>query len=515
MQTRIFKPVNVGIASVIVSFSSLLSYAIGLYRDRIIATNFGTTAATDTYNASFLIPDLLFNLFIAGALAAAFLPIFTEYLIKDKKEAFKIANTILTGGTLLIAFLAILAFAFMDRIIPSIFSHIHPEMQQNIINMTRIMLPSAVFFAISNTLGNVLMSYKHFSAYAISPILYNLGIILGVIFFGNSLGVYSAAVGVLSGAVLHCIVRIIDTFFTGYRYKAQLSFSHPGFKKIVGLMIPRTISLIAWQINMYIFAFVGMKMIEGGLAAFNFARNIQSFAVSLFGIAFATAAFPYISSSISNGNKIAYTKSIQTTIQRILFFTIPSAVGIGLLSNEIVDLILSGGVFTEKSIALTGIILLFFAISIPFESLSHIFARSFFALKNTLTPMIINISGMTLIAIFTYFIAPQKGIEWFSIGFSIGFFLIIMLQFTFLRKYISKFDYKAFFSSFLKIALGSLFMAIIILISKPLQEYTIVKLAHLLRIALGATAYFLLTYLLKSPEISSINLLLKKIRRKS
>ena len=324
MKKKFFKPIGIGSATALIAVTSLFSYAIGLFRDRIIAVNFGTTSATDTYNASFLIPDILFNLFIAGALSAAFLPIFTEYLVKDKKEAYRIANTMLTGAIILIGVLALIAFIFMPSIIPKIFSSLELESQKDIINMTRIMLGSAILFAISNTLGNILMSFKHFLAYSLSPILYNLGIILGIIFLHEEIGVYSASIGVLIGSALHCLVRIIDVTTTEYKYKPELSIKHPAFKKIIRLMIPKSISLIAWQVNLYIFAIVGMKILEGGLAAFHFARNIQSFAVSLFGIAFATAVFPFLATSVSKNLKEKFTQHVQKTMQRILFFTIPA-----------------------------------------------------------------------------------------------------------------------------------------------------------------------------------------------
>ncbi|MCK5343433.1 MAG: polysaccharide biosynthesis C-terminal domain-containing protein, partial [Candidatus Heimdallarchaeota archaeon] len=281
------------------------------------------------------------------------------------------------------------------------------------------------------------------------------------------------------------------------------------------LMIPKSISLIAWQLNLYIFAIVGMKIIEGGLAAFHFARNIQSFAVSLFGIAFATAVFPHLATAVSKGDKRAYTDHIQKTIQRILFFTIPAMIGVMILSGPLVDLILSGGIFEEKSIELTSLLLFFFAISIPFESLSHIFARSFYAVKNTVTPMIINVTTMILIASCSIFLAPRFGIEWFSIGFSVGFAFYVILMIIFLRKYMEKFDTKTFVLSLLKTIIASGIMAIVIMISQPLESIIAVKLSHILRIAIGAGSFFLIAFIIKSPEISSIRYILDRVFKKS
>ncbi|MFA6917307.1 MAG: murein biosynthesis integral membrane protein MurJ [Candidatus Gracilibacteria bacterium] len=515
MEKKYFKAISVGKATALVSITSFLSYVIGLMRDRIIAVNFGTTSATDAYNASFIIPDFLFNIFIAGALAAAFLPVFTEYLTKSKEDAYKIADTILTSGTLLIGFLAVIAFIFMDKITPIIFSDINISMQKDITSMTRMMLSASLLFTISNTLGNVLMAYKHFFSYAISPILYNMGIIFGVIFLSDKFGIYSAAIGVIIGGVFHCAIRIIDTFATEYRYKPRMDFSHPGFKKIIKLMIPQSISLICIQLNLYIFSFVGLQIASGGLAAFNFARNIKSFPISLFGIAFATAVFPYLTAAISSNNKGDYTHHIQKTIQRILFFTIPSLVGMMLLATPIVDLILGGGIFKEKSTQLTSLLLFFFAISIPFESITHILSRAFYAMQNTVTPMLVNIGTTIYIAISTLILAPNFGIKWLAINSSIGFILQVVILAVLLRKNISGFSLKEFFSSFAKTILASGIMAVIILLSSSLESIMMVKISHVVRILVGAGTFFLIASLVKSPEISSIMYIFGKIFKKA
>ncbi|MBI4975150.1 hypothetical protein HZC20_00585 [Candidatus Peregrinibacteria bacterium] len=276
MSETIFKPVKIRGATILITATTILSNLIGLARDKVIALHFGTSATTDIYNASFLIPDTLFNLFIAGALAAAFMPVFSKYLQEDQKEAMKIANIMATVTSLAILVLSILAFIFMKNIIAISFPNVSVDTQKSIVDMTKLMLPSAIIFAISGILGNILMSYKHFTSYSISPLLYNLGIILGILFLNKSTGIYSAAIGVLIGAILHCLVRILDVIKTPYSYKTTFEIFHPGFKKIIKLMIPRSLTLVVWQINLYIFAVVRMSMITGGLAAFYFARNIQS-----------------------------------------------------------------------------------------------------------------------------------------------------------------------------------------------------------------------------------------------
>lgn len=511
MPKKFFKSSGVGMATALISITALLSYIIGLLRDRVIAVHFGTTAATDTYNASFIIPDIIFNLFIASALMAAFLPVFSDYLSKNKEEAMKLANTMMTGAVMVVTALCLIAFIFMPQIVPFIFHEADQSMKTDIINMTRIMLGSAILFAVSNTLGNILMSYKHFMAYALSPILYNLGIIFGVIFLQEQMGIYSAATGVIIGATLHCLIRIIDTMGTEYRFKPEFAFFHPGFKKIIKLMIPKSMSLVAWQINLYIFAIVGISIQTGALAAFSFARNIQSFPVSLFGIAFATAVFPYLTNAVSDRNGGAYTSHVQKTIQRILFFTIPASAGIMVMAKPLVELILSGGVFQEESIIMTSVILFFFAMSIPFESVSHILARAFYALQNTITPTIINICGMTIIAGVTYFIAPIYGVHWFSIGFTMGFVFYMSVMIIFLGKHLKNFQFPTFFKSLGKTAIATGVMVVVVIMTAFLEESMPVRLSHILRIAIGAGTFFLIATILKSQEIGSIKYIIGRI----
>lgn len=507
---KFFSPSKFKNAAVLITVTSFFSYAIGLLRDRIIAVNFGTTQQTDIYNAAFLIPDSIFNFFIASALASAFLPVFSQHLESDKKEAEKLANTILNGGVIIVLFFSILSFIFMPQLINFLFPETSLQAKNEIITMTKFMLPSAVLFAISNTLGNILMSYKHFFSYAISPILYNLGIILGIIYLREDFGLYAAAIGVLIGAVLHCLIRIFDTFFLDYKYKPELALKSPGLKKIIKLMIPRSVGLIAWQLNLYIFTIIGIKLIEGGISAFNFARNIQSFAVSLFGIALSVSVFPYLASNSSETQKKAFTDYFQGTLEKIIFFTIPAAVGLMLLSTPVIELILSGGIFGESSIKLTSLILFFFAFSIPFESITHLITRSFYAKQNTITPTIITLASFSFIAAITYFIAPKYGIKWFSIGFSLGFIIQVLMLSIYIRPHLENFRTTNFLRSLTKTILASGIMAITILISAPLENFLPPKIAHFLRILISASIFFFTAYLLKSPEIRSIKQIISR-----
>lgn len=509
---KYFRPLGVGGASALLVAATLLSNVIGLVRDKVIAYYFGTTIASDTYNASFVIPDTIFNTFIASALVAAFMPVFTGILHKNKEEAYSIANSVIVASCIFVGIISVLALIFTHQLVYFLFPNISSEGQESIITMTRLMLPSAIIFSISNTLGNVLMTFRKFTSFSISPILYNLGIIGGVLFLSESFGIYSAAIGVVTGATLHLLVRVVDAFYSDYKFKFELKVLHPGFIQILKLMWPKAISLAFWQINVYLFASVGMRMVTGGLAAFGFAKNLQSFAVSLFGVSLATAVFPILNSSAALGNKEEFTSSIQVTIQRILFYTIPAAVGLYMLSDSIITLILKGGVFDESSMRLTSIILIFFAISVPLESLTHIFARAFYAVKDAITPMWISMISMTIIALITIFIAPNLGIEWLSIAFTIGYAVYNILFIIFLAKHLHGFKFKIFFTSIVKTGLSTFMMAVGIYLAQFIDFHTFKAIPS---IAIGGSLFLLTAFLLKSPEFSSITFIFRKLFKKN
>jgi putative peptidoglycan lipid II flippase len=497
-----FKAFKIGSATALVALFSVFSYGIGLFRDRIIANTFGADATTDAYNASFLVPDILFNMFIAAALSAAFLPVFSGYLKKDRKEAENLANTMLTMATLVIGVLAVVAYFMMPDLIPFLYPEESVGLQGAIIDMTRIMLLSAILFAVSNTLGNILMGYKHFFAYAFSPVLYNVGIIAGILLLSDEMGIYAAAYGVVIGAFLHALVRVIDIFCTSYRYRPSLNVSHPGFQKILKLMVPKSISQIAWPVNLYLFSVIGLQLVEGGFTAFNYARNLQSFAVSIFGISFATAVFPFLSEKAAEKDFKGFSEHIRKTVQRVLFFTIPAAVGMMFVSGQIVDLILGGGRFDAQAVAITAPLLFFFALSIPFESLTHILARAFYAMKDTFTPMLVNITSMILIGFCTFYIAPKLGINWFAIGFTLGFVFYVLLISLFLGRKLQQFQFKKMLRSIFKFIVAAACMSLILVLTAEMHV--------VFRIGFGAGAYFFAAYLLKIEEISSVNYILRR-----
>jgi len=404
----------------ILGSTSALSYILGLLRDRSLAGVFGASDALDAYQASFIIPDFLFNLLIAGALSTAFIPVFTDLRTKrQRKSAAQLAGTVLTIGLLVLIAATSIAFLLADPLTQLVAPGFHPAKHALHINLTRIMLLSPLIFLVSNLLGSMLVSSKRFLFYGLSPAFYNLGIILGALLLAPTLGVTGVAIGTVIGATLHLLIRLIDIKRAGLHLLPSVQFS-PAFKKVLILMIPRMIGLTAVQIQLWAFIAIASTQEEGAVTVYSMARNFQSFPVSLIGIAFATSLFPLLAESTSRQSRQQYYHHLWQGIGTTLLAVIPAAVLIYLLRVPIITFFIGTGRFDSTAIARTAVVLGIYAFSIPTESLVHILARAFYALHNTLIPVLVSLIAITISISSAATLSSTLGVSSIAAGFALG-----------------------------------------------------------------------------------------------
>ncbi len=486
-----FRPISSGSASVLLAAASLISYVAGLLRDVLMSNYFGATVITDAYNTAFLIPDLIYTLTTAGALSGIFLPIFRSVNLKDQEESSKLAGSFLVLGQVMVLVLSVIAFLIMPWLVETFFARA-PE-PQLIINMSRILLVSPIVFSLSNTFGSILMTFKHYLAYAFSAAFYNVGIIAGLVIFEGELGIYSVVVGVLIGLALHLGLRLID--FSFLDFKVKFSWYRPGIKKIASLAAPKTVGLLVWQLSLWAYNIIGTGMLAAGsIAAFYYARNIQSFAVSLFGIAVATAVFPFIVDFKERNQTKELVQKIESTLLQILVFTVPAAVGLALLDTEVVTALLGRGEFDEKAIVLTSAILFFFAFSIPFESMTHLFARIFYAFHNTLIPVGVNLLFLAINLGGSFYFAVEYGAKAFSIFFAIASAIQVSLLILFVRRFV-KLHFGFLIIRVVKILGASGVMGLLVYLARENLDFGLwIDLG--LSVLVGVASYFFLLYIM-------------------
>jgi len=295
-------------ASIILAISSLLSRLLGLFRDRLLAGKFGTGSLLDAYQISFLLPDFIYNLFIVGALSAAFIPIFVEIYEKSKTRAWELGSRLLNLLSLFIIFILFLCFLFtpqlinlLGRLSETAGTHYNQENLDLIVNLTRLMLLSPLLLGISGLFTSILQSLKHFLAPALAPLLYNLGIIFGIIVLNPLYGIYGVAGGVIIGAVLHLFIQVPWLFASGFQYQLKFKMVKEVIR-VIKLAIPRTLGLVAIQMSFWINKIIAFTLGVGAVSVYYFANNLQSLPIGLFGVSIATAAFPHLA-EYTNGKK--------------------------------------------------------------------------------------------------------------------------------------------------------------------------------------------------------------------
>lgn len=419
--------------AIILLITSGFSYALGLLRDRALAGTFGASDLLDAYQASFIVPDIIFNLFVAGALTAAFIPVFTDLRTRRQNaEAARLAGTLLVVGVGVLLVAGAAAFALASPLTELVAPGFSPQKHALLANLTRIMLLSPLLFLVSNLLGSMLVSTKRFLFYGLSPALYNLGIIFGALTLAPVFGIYGVAVGTIIGAGMHLLIRLIDLRRAHLRLIPSPTFS-PAVKKVVLLMLPRMIGLTAMQIQLWAFVAIASTLGEGAVTVYSLARNFQSFPVSLIGIAFATSLFPLLAESASRRSHTQYTRRLIKGSLTTLAFVVPAALAMYVLRIPIVSILVGTGQFDPQAVARTAAVLGMYTISIPAESLVHIFARAFYALHNTLIPVSVSIAAIITSITSAYLLAQQLGTIGIPAGFAIGTGLQALLLLFLLR----------------------------------------------------------------------------------
>lgn len=410
---------GIGSAAFVLAFASLLSRLLGVLRDRWLAGAFGAGVSLDAYYAAFRLPDLLYNLFILGALTSGFVPVFSEYLERrGKEEAFKLAGQVLSfiGAVMAIASLALCIGA--RWIVPLITPGFHGEALTQTITLSRIMFFSPFVLGLSTVLGGILQARKRFVAFAFAPVLYNVGILAGILWLVPRFGIVGVAWGVVIGATLHFLAQASVAFRVWNIPLSWPSWKPDGVRRILKLMIPRTASLAVTQLNLVALLAIASLLESGSVAVFNLANNLQSFPVGILGISYALAAFPSLTASAGNGDHTEFGRILSRTLRQIVFWTLPATGLFILLRHEIVNVLLGDGRFGGVDAMRTATVLGWFTLSLVFQALAPLLSRAFFALQDSWTPFWIGLVAEATNITLSLVLHQEMGISGLAVAFS-------------------------------------------------------------------------------------------------
>jgi len=448
-------------ATAVLAVASLVSRIFGLLRDRTLAAHFGAGDVTDAYFAAFKIPDLIFNLLILGALSSAFIPIFTEYLHKNgenKEEAWSIVNSLVNIGMVALAIILLAAAVFAPMLAKIVAPGFDPAKQELTMSLMRVMLLSPLFFGISNLAGGILNSFRNFLAYAVAPIMYNTGIIIGVLWLVPKFGNIGLAYGVVLGAFMHMAIQLPGVFALGYRYRFHFNWKHPALRKMAFLMIPRTLGIAVAQFNVVINTVIASTLAVGSVAVLNWADNLQSLPIGIFGISFAVAVFPVLAEKYTLQKLGEFRDDFMRVLGQISFLIIPTMVLYWLLRAQIVRLVLGAGQFGWEDTRFTVSVLAFMTFGMIAQATIPLLARSFYALQDTKTPLVASIVSLIVNVAMAIILIPHLEVVGLGAALSIsGLANMFILLITLDRK-LAGLPWKKLLSSIARMGFGAVTM---------------------------------------------------------
>lgn len=503
--------------AIIIALFSILSRIIGLLRDRLLSSSFGAGKVLDAYYAAFRLPDLVFNTLVLGALSAAFIPVFVRYWRENKEEAWRITNGIMNILFLIVFIFSIILFFLAPFLVNYLVPGFDQETKILTVSLTRIMLLGTLFFTLSNVAGSVLNSFQRFVAYSLAPIMYNAGIIFGIVFLVKKMGYVGLGWGVSLGALLHFLIQVPALRETGYRWRLSFPFFHSGIKEISILMLPRCFGLAISQFNFIITTLIASGISIGAIAIYNLAFNLINFPVSIFGISLAISIFPLLSQCFAENNKEAFVNHFSRAIGRIFYLVIPTTVLFLTLRAQIVRLILGAGAFDWQDTILTSQTLGWFALSLFSQSLIPIFARAFYAAHNTKTPVKIALFAFIINALGCLIFSRIMGVGGLALAFSLASIINFIWLYFALNKKVAPLPTQEIIKSILRISGLSFIMAIIVQVMKifvgsivNMQTFVGVFLQTISAAGSGLIFYFIVSLFLKFVEVKILLEILNK-----
>jgi len=517
MNIRKYLRQNAVQASIIFMASAFVSRILGLTRDILFSAYFGTTRAADALNATLPITSIVQNV-VSSAIAMSFIPLFIELMNKNKEETIHNLNVV---------FSYLIAGLFLSMLLLSIFSfqvvHILTPgfTEYSLINLTAKLVDffavASFFWAITNFLYALSQAHKNFLITALVPLMMNIAIILGLLFWHSSLGVFSYTTGMLIGAVIQAITMLL---YARYMLQTKFSFNFNPRGTILGSLLILSIPLIIQQFSGYTVTVVSnnvaSRLKEGSIASLGYANKLRQFALGVLTVPLATSYYPFLSEAVAKNNMEELRDIFSKSIRFASFFIIPITFVFIVFSKTIVTIVFQRGAFGIEAVALTTRPLQFYSIGIFAAMVSIVSMRAFFAMKDMWTPTILSIIvavfDVVLINVFVKIYA-HSGI---ALAVSIGLYLNMFLLILFLHKKVGSLKEQKIFISVLKLLFASIFAIGTMYFSfKTIERFLpvsnwYVALNFFVSLVPFVIVYLVILYLVKAEEIITAYFVIKK-----
>jgi putative peptidoglycan lipid II flippase len=519
-------------AAYILALFAIGSQLLAVVRDRLLAHLFGAGAELDLYYTAFRIPDLMYVLFASVLSVYVLLPFVSRYTEEGGPSAG--AKVISQVFTLFLMFYAVMALVLMvtaSLYVPKLFPGF-VDQAETLTTLIQILLFQSFLLGISSLCGVITQLTHRFVLYAISPLLYNIGIIFGVAVLYPFYGLSGLVAGVVLGALGHLLIQIPFVFKSEYRFGINFTFDWVLMREVLAVSIPRALTLSVNQIVLLVLIGMASSMAVGSVSVFQFAYNLQSVPLAVIGMSYSVAAFPTLSTLLSKNKHQEFNQQLLTALRHIIFWAVPIAALVIVLRAQIVRVLLGSGAFDWGDTRLTAAAMALFVISLIAQAVLLLLIRAFYAGGRTFTPLWISVvsSAVSLcLAIFfrhlyladaTFQASVERlfrlegvgGTEvlMLTLAFVIGQFLqLIIIMIT--SAYAFRIDYRPLIRLSAEALLAALaggfsaYAALLFVVDGINQDTFIgISLQGLVAGIMGMTAIILVYRVLKAPELFEI-----------
>jgi putative peptidoglycan lipid II flippase len=503
------------------SIATAASRVAGLAREVVAAGYYGISGPMSAFTIAFQVPNLIRALFADAALQPAFVPVFTELIGKKAyKEAFRLASTMLLLVTMVLGAITALFVLLAPVIMPVFAPGFEGEVLDLTVALSQVLFPILVLLGVSGVVVGILNSYDRFGAFAISPLFWNLSIILVLVvlepLFEGQDRIYAYAIGILVGTLVQLLIPAWDLRNTPYRFSWSFDWRHPGVRRVLLLMLPVTISLGLINFNLLINSFFGSLVSDQAPAAIDKAFRIYQLPQGIFSVAIATVLFPTLARFANAGEIGNLRATMANGMRQILFVLVPAAAAILALSDPMIRLVYQRGAFDSAETAVVATALFWFAFSLPTNGLYLLQTRTFFSLQKpwqatALATIDLVVSALAALALYEPF-----GVGGIVAGTGIGTTATVVAQAVILRREFDGLELRRLLSTATRITVASAALAgVSWVVWDVLDELLgrglagqIVSLGG--GLAVGGLVYVALAKLLRVAELEQMTRLLRR-----
>lgn len=518
------KQTTVGSAAFVLVSMVFASRVLGLVRDRLLSARFNPDEL-GVYFAAFRLPNLIFELLVMGALTSAFIPVFTKYLTHDReKEAWHIASILINISFIVLCIATVPVLIWSESISRLLAPGFSNDQIKLMAGFTRFMIGFQVLpLLIGNFFTGILQSYNLFLVPALAPVIYNVGIIIGIFALTPFFGLWAPVIGVSIGAFLFMAIQLPLLLRVGYRHSLAINPSVHGVREVGRLMGPRTLGLAVSQIDttvdLILASLLGARMVT----IFNFAQHLQQLPVGLFGATVGQAALPILSQQLAKDNIEEFKRTIERALNQILFFVLPASSLFIVLRIPVVRLVFGAARFDWEATVLTGMTLSTFSLSLFAQSVSQVLARGFYALYDSRTPVTIGVVAIVINTVLSILFIQVFKLPIWSLGLSTSIASIIngILLFIFLDRRIKGFHYWEFFAPPIKMTIAALITGVALYIPLKLLDQLVFDTTRVFGLILltgvsgtiGLSTYLFLSWVMGVGEVRFFLSLLKRVKK--